>query len=1022
MRWKSQICSGVTALLMLVGLGFLLPDLLSQGNRPGEPGESSLSEVPLAVAGSLDSPDFEPKVTEIGTPPSPREVVEGMEGPDGFRVEVFASEPQVRVPIDMTVDDAGRVWVAESYSYMDWPVEGSRTVLDSLGRAFREVVPFASGKGHDRVVVLTDSDGDGKAEESRVAISGIKHLSSLAVGWGGVWVLDLPNLQFYPDPDGDGVIDSAPVTKLSGFTTRAKWNMPNSLTWGPDGWLYGTSGQMGWSSVRGLRWSCGVWRYHPAEDRFEVVANGMTNPWGIDWNAEGDCFVSGNCNGHLWSIHHGGYYDRGWGGAAMPVGSKRFTAIEKVPHYPPGLDWKTSWQRRFIVGTEADEFGGGHSHCGLLFYQGGSWPEEYEGRTLMANTFGRRLNVDKVSWEDGYVSERQGDLMKAGTEWFRGVSVEQDVDGNVLVSDWCDKGECHDETGVHRASGRIYRLCYGESSKREAVDLHRETDSELVKFLTHENHYYRQRASRLLMERLRRNEVAEEVLQVLVELVSEGKTWQSQLSSLHTLAGGGKLALVLEKALKAEEGRIRAAAVRLGASEEIVSEVFLSKVREMVSGEDDERVQWQLASAMRVLASQEELGLKLLTKIEGENLTRMLWQTIGGPGELGVAGLSKFYQKSRAQVGRLEALSGLIDYSASEELAKVLKEVPRLEVADGNEILEVIAGAGERCEPDLTLESWRLLRKKLENWGDENTMSSLISLGRIFNDTEAYAEARNLFRNRELPVEDRVEALKQMLLADSSRGLDEFLQAWREPHLRLSIIPLLSEVSIGFHYFVREWHELPPAEKDALVKEMLRSERGASELLMFVRSDVMSPEVLNGGNLALLETVSPELAASFREDYGGDNADKLWQRCSQLVLDGEGSAEVGQEVYQRLCSSCHRFKGGKGDLGPDLSGYDFRDAESLLKNIIFPSASVAPDARLMVVTMRDGTVVTGTSLGETINGDVRMKTALGESVVTNHRLRSVEVFEKSLMPEGLLEGLSDEEVKGLMKYLQGGSE
>ena len=400
----------------------------------------------------------------------------------------------------------------------------------------------------------------------------------------------------------------------------------------------------------------------------------------------------------------------------------------------------------------------------------------------------------------------------------------------------------------------------------------------------------------------------------------------------------------------------------------------------------------------------------------------MFWQNTGGKGHLGKAELLQFFERSTNSIGRLEAITGLADLDAREEMAEVLRQVTELEVEEGNEILAFIVEQSDRCSPALSIEGWRSLRTELMSWGNERTRTSLISLGRIFRDTESFTQARQILQNRDLPVANRVQALREMLLFDSSSSYLDFIDAWREPALRLEMIPLLSDLKVGFSSFAGNVKELSEEERQALVKEMLESRQGAAELIDLILAGDFSPDDMKGGNLALLEVVNEDLAERFRELYGSNNADALWTRCRGLVRDRTGDKVLGQKVFQTLCASCHRFQGGEAELGPDLSGYDFRDSDALLHNIIFPSATVAPDARMMVVTLKDGKVVVGTSLGETVNGDLRMKTTSGESVITKSRLENVEVREESTMPKGLLEGASDDEVRGLIQYLQGGEE
>ena len=110
------------------------------------------------------------------------------------------------------------------------------------------------------------------------------------------------NLLFIPDKNGDDIPDGEPEVVLDGWTTEAKHNVFNGLKWGPDGWLYGCHGILATSHVgrpgtpddKRVPLNCCIWRYHPTRKTFEVVCNGTTNPWGIDFNEYGEGFFT-NC-------------------------------------------------------------------------------------------------------------------------------------------------------------------------------------------------------------------------------------------------------------------------------------------------------------------------------------------------------------------------------------------------------------------------------------------------------------------------------------------------------------------------------------------------------------------------------------------------------------------------------------------------------------------------------------------------------------------------------------------------------
>ena len=150
---------------------------------------------------------------------SPAEAIRAMTVPEGFRVELVAAEPDIVNPVAMTFDERGRIWITESLEYPR----------------------RQPGPGRDRVKVLEDTDGDGKADKFTVFAEGLNIPSGIAVGHGGVWVANSPDILFLQDTDGDGKADTREVV-VTGFGRSDTHELPNSLTWGPDGWLYGWNG------------------------------------------------------------------------------------------------------------------------------------------------------------------------------------------------------------------------------------------------------------------------------------------------------------------------------------------------------------------------------------------------------------------------------------------------------------------------------------------------------------------------------------------------------------------------------------------------------------------------------------------------------------------------------------------------------------------------------------------------------------------------------------------------------------
>ncbi|MEZ6059745.1 MAG: hypothetical protein R3C19_05230 [Planctomycetaceae bacterium] len=387
-------------------------------------------------------------------PPSPKEMLDLFELPDGFNVTLFAGEPDVQQPIAFDFDDRGRIWVAENYTYS----------------AHGEIDPNL----RDRIIILEDKDWDGRHDVRKVFWDKGSMLTGLTWGFGGLWILNDGTLSFIPDRDGDDVPDSEPVEMLNGWTKNAGHNFVNGLLWGPDGWLYGRHGITD-TSYPGTPdtpkeerppINCGIWRFHPTKHTFEVVCHGTTNPWGLDYNEYGDFFMSNNVIGHLWHVIPGAHYERMFGQDFNPHLYELMGMCADHYHWDESGGWQNSRDGK------AEDLGGGHSHSGLMIYYGQNFPEEYRGKAFMCNTHGRCINVDRLERKgSSYVAKHEPNFLKVNTPWFRGVELKYGPAGCVYLSDWSDNGECHDHDGVHRKSGRIYRISFGTIDSPSGVDL-----------------------------------------------------------------------------------------------------------------------------------------------------------------------------------------------------------------------------------------------------------------------------------------------------------------------------------------------------------------------------------------------------------------------------------------------------------------------------------------------------------------------------------------------------------------------
>lgn len=561
--------------------------------------------LPAGVKNSQDPNDV---------PLSPQAALKRIKVPDGFNVTLFAGEPHVRQPIAFDFDDRGRLWVVECYSYRTWK---------------------ATGK--DRILIFEDTDNDGQFDNRKVFWDKGNYLTGLALGFGGVWICNSPNFAFIPDRDGDDVPDSEPVELLDGWSTKGVHNVPNGLTWGPDGWLYGCNGITAPSKVgkpgtpenQRVDISCGIWRYHPSRHFFEVVAHGTTNPWGLDFDQYGQAFFTNCVIDHLWHLVPGAHYKRMFGEDYNPHIYQLMSACSDHLHWA-GKEWTKA-----RGGEVHDELGGGHAHCGAMIYLADNWPAKYRGRVFTCNIHGNRVNQDILRRNGaGYTGTHAPDFLDANDPWFRGVELKYGPDGGVYITDWTDLGECHDTDGVHRDSGRIYKVVYGEPTTAPSWprDLTRLTDRELVNLLNHSNEWFVRRSRRILQERSTSGDIAEDAIEELESMIGDADTDLQRLQAAWTLYAIGRLTdeTIVTRLAKAPDERVRSWAVRLLVARGEPSELADETLLQLAEHDSSAHVRLELASALQKMPLKQRWDVAEQLVAHGEDakdkdISLMIW-------------------------------------------------------------------------------------------------------------------------------------------------------------------------------------------------------------------------------------------------------------------------------------------------------------------------------------------------------------------------------------------------------------
>ena len=509
---------------------------------------------------------------------APQATVASFTLPEGFTATLFAGEPDVRQPISMCIDDRGRVWVLEGNTYPAW----------------KERSPE-----RDRVVILEDTDGDGRFDVRKVFVEGLTYATGIEVGFGGVWIVAPPNLLFYPDRDGDDRPDGPPEIVLDGFGSQGGHNVVNGFTWGPDGWLYGGHGRTSISDLGPpgtppegrIHFDGGVWRIHPTRRIFEAFADGATNPWGVAFDERGQMIVSNCVNAHLFHLVQGAHYEPSRERPSSRYAYRRVETIADHLHFGgKGL------------GLGNDEYGGGAAHSGILVYLGDNWPDRYRGTLFMSNLHGHRINNDLPRRKgSGFTASHGKDLLISGDKMFLGLLLQTGPDGSVFITDWYDRGECHTRDNPDRGSGRVYRISFGVPAPARP-DLARKSNDELVKLQLHRNEWYVTHARRLLQERAAGGTLpgVHEALRSILRDHPDASRRLRALWALHVT--GGLDAAARRALLDHPDEDVRAWTVQLELEGRDVDPATAEKFARMAESDPSPVVRLYLAAGIRRLA------------------------------------------------------------------------------------------------------------------------------------------------------------------------------------------------------------------------------------------------------------------------------------------------------------------------------------------------------------------------------------------------------------------------------------
>lgn len=969
------------------------------------------------VAGLRGDDDLAKELPRI-PPKSPAEALKGIEVQRGFTLDPVATEPLLTDPVHVCYDADGALYAVEMRGY-----------------------PYPENTPTGNVRRLVDTDGDGRFDRSTIFVDGLSWPTSVVPHDGGVYIAVPPEIIYAKDTDGDGVADEK-RTAFSGFGTDNVQALVNGLLHGPDGWIYGVTAGNGGEiknharpddkpvSVRGRDF-----RFRPDGSAFEAVSGG--GQFGHSFDDWGHRFTSSNSN-HIRqivlpskelernpSLVVGAVIDDiAAEGPASPV--YRISALEPWRIVRTRQRAADPVMKKRLPPTELVPGGFFTSATGVTIYRGDAYPPEYQGNAFIGDVGGNLIHRKTLAKNGAEFlatrADKNVEFVASNDNWFRPVNFANTPNGTLLVLDMYRETiehpfsipepiKKHLDLTSGKDKGRLYELLPPGGATRRRPNLSKAGTAELVALLADGASWWRETVQRLLIERDDPGSIAP-----LRAMAKDRPSALGRVHALWTLDVLGSLEPAdLFPAFADPEPGVREQAARLAEGRLKNAPEALIDALARLADDPDPMVRFQAAFALGAVPGAK--GLDALAKIAvhdaGDRWVRSAVQS-------GLAGRSAAFLETLAErapdfFGKPEGRAWLEDLTVligaegdDDDAAKALARFAGPEV-DPAVTRAVVLGLGRGLQ-----RSGGSLREALKG-------PAASTLAAVFE------RAAKTAGNDDAPPGARVEAVRLLGLGPvdlNFETLPGLLEARQPGALQLATVQALGGLNDRrvAATILGQWRSLSPAVRSEAIEALFARPDRLAALLDAVESKALSATDLDPGRVKrLVEHPDAKLkdraTALFGKISRTDRAAVVKAFRPALALTGD--RDRGRESFRKVCATCHRAEGQGNDVGPNLLTVTGRTPEDLLVHVLDPNREVAPNYVNYNVEMTDGRVVSGLIAEETGNA-LTLKRAEGATdVVPRNRIEAVVSTGQSVMPEGLEQGLTPQDLADMIAYVRG---
>jgi putative membrane-bound dehydrogenase-like protein len=956
-------------------------------------------------------------------------------------MDLIAHEPLVTSPVAIAYDENGNLYVAEM---LDFPNPEN-----------------TNEKPQGRIRLLKDTDGDGSFDTSSIFVDGLRSPSSIACWKGGIFVCTWGDIWYFKDENDRG--EANVRTKVfTGFGLGAIEYMENGLVWGIDHKIYGSSGPAG-GSVRMLnhpdakpvslagRDFC----FDPVKGELEPVSGGGSQ-WGNSFDDWYNRFVCKNivpARHVVFPLH---YLARDPNLGVPRLFNPLTSEAGDVPVYraSPPEPWRTvrAHQRQQLGKNanpgEINEAGYFTAACAINVYRGNAYPASYHGNLFIAEPAGnlvhrRALDPEGVTFLSRRVDDKV-EVVASSDIFFRPVNFVNAPDGTLHIVDMYREvvedpvyvpaelikaGQVNVAGGRER--GRIYRLAPPDFNVPRPPRLGTANTTELVAQLENPNSWWRETAQRLIYER--QDPTA---IDPLRKLTAHSRSPLARLHALWSLDGlQGLRDSDIAGALIDSSAGVREHAVRLAERAFLRDPELVTRVLPLAS-DPAARVRFQVALTIGEAVSAPS-GARSAAE-RGRRAGPMLDAAISGLARIAESDASDAWIRtavlsSSAQCADklFEALLQKPAFLRSEGAMALLKHLAFTTgtMNKPEKVSHALSAIAAIANPHVQISAIVALGEGLTQ--SQNDLFSRLIRDPSTSDGEALkrlmASAQMIAPDSDAPADARADAITLLGYGrfENVKELAAVLDVRQPQEVQLAVVRALAQQKQPdvAPLLLSRWRNSPPAVQTEIVNVLLARDEWIGPFLDAAQAQEISAAIIGSTRRSSL-LKNPDLSIRDRAtalfgDAAAAPRNEVIDRYKQS-LSLPGRHERGQQVFERVCVACHRFRDMGNDIGPHLSAYGqpATSSEKLLISILDPNRDVSPEYIGYGVSLTDGRVLTGIVAAQTPNSiTLKQPGNSADTVILRKEIEEMTSSNLSLMPEGLEQSIKPEEMADLLAFL-----